>query len=294
MWKRTLAKNVKVTPMMATKFLEINTFEGQRAMQEFIVNAYAQLMKIGQFNTGHIVTATFGTLRFLMNGQHQCGACIKAGAEFDALVEEFVCETKADVWHLYGTYDVNKNRSESNLLTAARGFLPDDLKAMPHRMLRMCSSVFLYAQGKRPNFSEKPFSKVEKIDLLIRYQKEVHLIKKYWDIANESGLNLYLGTVVAIVLTHKINPSRSSAFWEKVISGIELKKDSPEHKLHKSLMAGQYNIIPMGKTNSAQRQSAIYNYCIAWYNTWLTKAPRTSVKVGSIKGVLDIVKESDI
>uniref|UniRef100_A0A6H2A141 Uncharacterized protein n=1 Tax=viral metagenome TaxID=1070528 RepID=A0A6H2A141_9ZZZZ len=100
MYKQTTKKLLKLTPNLAQRFLLLNTFESQRPLRVKKVNELANIMRDGLFLVGEIAIATLEYLgeviQVMMNGQHQCEACIQSNKTIDVVYEEYICPEPED------------------------------------------------------------------------------------------------------------------------------------------------------------------------------------------------------
>jgi hypothetical protein len=286
MYKLTSSKQEVLTPKRAEGFLAINTFAGQRPLNEATAQRYAAVITAGAFRRGEIATAICPDgSKVLMNGQHQCRACVLSGNDIPVIVDTFKCYTWEDVWHLFGTFDVHRGRTELNIMKAARGLFPSqNLQNMPLRILSVCGSALVFlGGGVKPNFRATAMEKTRKPDLVQKYEADVMIFAKYpEDIYNQ----ITVGIATAMIVTHRLNKTRSTEFWDRVLFGDELKRNSPQWKLHQALFLNDSLRNTKRRTSGGQSLHIVaYSVCILWWNAFLDGTDRKIVKVGAMKGV---------
>jgi hypothetical protein len=274
----------KVTPAEALKFLEINTFHGQRKLNHGKASAYAKIMAAGKMRPVDIDVALCpGGVRYLMNGQHVCTAITIYGKPFDARVQHWKCDTMEDAWHLFGTFDVHVTRTESHIVKAARPFLVG-LEDVPLRILATCSTALFLLAGGRPNFNARyvPTVKTEKCDLLLPNINEVLFVDKMLEKCGSDRQSIIkLPSVVAMIETMRKSEEKAYDFWSNVCSGEMLLKDMPEFRLA--------NVLMEKKMNGGSGIKELYIYCICYWNSWIKNEPRKQVKLSQRKDIPDIL-----
>jgi hypothetical protein len=241
-------------------------------------------MKDGTFRTGSLAFGTLHKLELLMNGQHQLEACRLSGVAMSAAIERYLCHEEADVWKLFASFDTQRMRSERNVMQAAKGLFDDRiLRECPLHLLAMCGSALFYlgGDGIRPNFRAHPINKSEKVECVCKYATDVHFIHSF---GTEVVDMLKVPIVTAMIVTHRIAEKKARQFWERVLVGDGLVRGSPQWHLNKVISNG------VGHRNGGQQaMDAMYNACIAWWNSYANGDNRRIIRLGAIRGVIDAV-----
>jgi hypothetical protein len=292
MYQRVVTKNVVISPKQAEQLLKLNAFEGQRPIGNDWVQDLAQEITAGRFRRGDIAIArkSFnGGEEVLVNGQHQLHACILTGQPIFATVEHYDCPDADDLWHLFGSFDGHRRRSEGHVMKAARGlFKSDPLRGVPLSVLRTCGTALMYlGGGTKPNFSARPSNRCRKTELVQQYESDVVRVNGYN--TNDTKHMMTVPVVTAIISTHRANADMAPEFWERVLYGDGLSRNSPQFKLHQKLAQGK-NFIIAGISNGHARNAAIYCICASWWNAWRTGEDRKIVQAKNMTSVPEVAK----
>jgi len=292
MYQNVRKENSALTPKRAEELLRLNTFEGQRPISTERVRQLEQIMRDGAWRYADIAVArkSFnGGEQVIVNGQHQLSAIVAFGAPVRAVVDYYDCEQADDLWKLFGTYDVQRVRTEQHIMKSARGlFASEAMRTVPLRVLHLCGTSLLYlGGGTKPNFAAKAFNKGRKAELVQQYESDVMLINSYFCTETEDFFTIPVAT--AIIATHRLAPRLAKDFWDRVLTGIGLVRNSPQHKLHQKL-ATTTNLAIVGKSNGVDRHLAIFNLCACWWNAWRTGDERHTVKLAAMKRVVELSK----
>lgn len=272
-----------VPPPEAMKYLEINTFPGQRKLNQQKANQYAGLMQSGQMRPVDIDVALCpGGIRYLMNGQHVCTGIVLYGKPYEARIQHWKCETETDAWHLFGTFDVHASRTEQQMIKAARPFL-GELRDVCLRVLQACGSALMMITTDPPSFGGVKTVKTQKADMLIPHADEVLWISSLHAAAgNERDSIFRVPAVAAMIATYRKNPLKAEEFWRGVAVGEMLTRGSPQWNLSNVLLSGVTENNTLG---GGTRNRVFYSYAIAYWNSWRNDTERRSVKVASMKTV---------
>lgn len=282
MYKLIKSENRKVSPKRCEDFLKKNTFAGQRALsQPWVQNVSTKICE-GGFTKAHIAFAKNGAgVDVLMNGQHQCHACIQAGLPIDATIDYYHCDSETDMWHLFATFDSHRQRTEGHVMKAAKGlFRSEALRNVPLRVLSSCGSALLWlGGGVTPVFSAKVLSKSDKADLIEKYEQDVLRVASY------GVSHIHVAVTCAIIATHRVNDAKAREFWTRVLHGDQLVRNSPQWSLHHGIAKFQ-----AGARGGGSRNVMLYRLCILWWNAFATGERRTIAKYTSMKGIPEIKK----
>ena len=271
-------RSEKLSPKRCEELLRLNTFLGQRPMNQRIVLYYRDLMLSGAFCTAEIGIAVMPDgARVLMNGQKTLQAAIQADKTLAAFVEEYACEADADLWHLFGAFDVHQSRTERHVMTAARGlFASDVLRTINLDILASCGSALaMLGDGMKPIWSSRPLKKTDKADLIEKYEDDVLRVAQY---GSEAKQYLRVGTCMAIIVTFRKNAKKAQAFWDKVLYGADLTRGTAPHRLHRAIN-GDIHL----KDSRPVDTKMLYRICITWWNSYVKGENRTLAKVSIMK-----------
>jgi hypothetical protein len=279
MYELIKSKTERVSPRRAADFLKQNTFMGQRNASQDWVQNLATKMKTGVFTKGAIAFAQNGDgIDVMMNGQHQCEASVQSGESFTATIDYYKAHEVSDMWHLFATFDAHRARTEGNVMKAARGlFESDALKSLPLRLLTNCGSALVWlGGGTTPNFHSRVVTKADKADLVEKYENDVLTVASYQE------PQIPVAAVCAIIATHRANDQKAREFWERVIVGDQLVKNTPQWSLHKGMREFT------GFNGGAGRNLMLYRLCIMWWNAFVTGEQRIQAKYKSMKGIPEV------
>jgi len=284
MYKLVVARQIDVAPHKAESLIRLNTFQGQRPMSPRVINTYANLMLTDRFRVAEIAVAVMpdGT-QYLMNGQHTCQSGIMAKKTFKASYQEYSCETDQDLWMLFGSFDVHRARSESNIMKAARGlFENEELNAVPLRVLQVSASALLYlGSGMTPNFATRALTKVDKASLVDKHKEDVLITHEY---CSHFGKSMQVGVVIALMATFRKNPGKARVFWDRVILGDKLERGTPQYALNHFLYALAGKVPNGGMSGHITR----YKTCVAWWNSFIDGTNRSVVKIKAMKTLPEV------
>jgi hypothetical protein len=279
MFKRISAKIDWVTVRRAEELMRINTFPGQRAISPWHVQSYIQQIGDGTFRLGHIAVARFRGKEYLMNGQHQCQAVVQSGMKIQATYEFYECEATDDLWKLFATFDCIRTRTDRQIMAAARPlFRIEPLRDVPFKLLGAAGTALLYlGSGTRPSFGVRAMSKAQKGALIEQYADDVLWLAGF---NHEARRLITVAVAMAMIVTHRVSGDKADPFWERVLIGDDLRKETPQWSLHRALTgnitakAGQ----GVGGAGGNQRIRMIYGLCIAWWNSFATGEKRVMAK----------------
>jgi hypothetical protein len=261
-----------ISPEEAKKLMAYNNFPGQRPLSALKARGYADQMNDGSFREFHVALMTMPSgQKYLANGQHCLQAVIVNDKAYEATVAHYKCETDADAYKLFASFDVHPTRTERTIMRAARGlFSNTNLRELPLRFLSNCGSALFALESKSsPKFTGKPSNKAEKADLVQRHVGEVMWASLY-------GVYEHLEKVAilaAMVATHRANKQASDDFWQLVAEGGV---PGLTHRFRDRLLRNE-----IGRNNCGgghNRSKLIYSECIAYWNSWMKGEDRRKTK----------------
>ena len=289
MYKLVSTRTEDVSFRRAQEILnKYNAFEGQRPMSQPWAQYLGSAMESGVFTKANIAFATNGNgVKYLMNGQHCCEGSTQFKTTFRATIDEYHCDHKDDFWKLFATFDVGKPRTERNVMKAAAGlFHSKELREVDLRALATCGTALSWLDaGVVPDFTMKFLDKSAKPVLVQKFEKDVLFYKSILDTA---GCGQTVVCVCAsIIATARLNQAKAKEFWPRVLGGYDLDRGSAEWRLSKDISAGL--IVKTGQSGGS-RLVKMWNLCASWWNAYARKESRKSVKLESIKGIVELAK----
>lgn len=114
-----------VTPSEAARFLEANSFDRQRSLENRKVSLYANQMRRGEWDSDF--TVDFGCVRRddgshtpfqIIDGQHRFAAQVKANICVRYEIRRFIFDSYRDLANRYGKIDIQRPRSVTDLARA--------------------------------------------------------------------------------------------------------------------------------------------------------------------------------
>lgn len=262
MYKILSRKIEKVDKTRALQWLELNTFESQRALRESHVSYLAKKMVRDEFRTGEIAFATFpDKTSYLMNGQHVLHAIIKSGKVVENFVELFTCDDTEDLSRLFRQYDCNPIRTINDMVKVEVDVLG---LGWPYRIANLIVGAIFRLEKKTSSTNRNI-----KVDSLRRHLPEGHFIVGLFGGRDSGRILSKIPIVAAIIQTWKKDQEDSFDFWKGVKDGEMLKKDMPQWKLREFLIRTTFN---RGSVGSYQYKNAsakeIQCRCVIAWNAY--------------------------
>lgn len=287
----TQARSEDISPKRAQEFLsKFNNFEGQRPINVPWVQHLAAKMQSGEFANGHIAFAENGTGgKFLVNGQHTLSASVLCGMTFRATIEDYHVEVKDDTWKLFGAFDTQRTRSQAQIMGAARGlFASKGLQGTDLRTLAVCGTALSFlGAGITPNFAIRPLDKTTKPALIQKYESDVLFYSSVLEGAGVDPSQVVTMACCCVIATGRIDQKKAFNFWTRVLGGFDLERGTAEWRLNRDIESG---LVARAGYKGGGRNQAVWNLCSCWWNSFITKTPRKAVKLGSIKGTVELLK----
>jgi hypothetical protein len=229
-------KIMTVSPTVAARWLESNTFPSQRRLRPGHVRVLSEKMKCGEFRTGEVAFVANGDGReMLINGQHQLHAVMQAAVDITCLVERFHCPTPKDLSHCFRQFDVGLFRSLPEMVRV-------EATSLGLSWSKRVSEVIV--SGCALNFpSCCSMSRERKVELLgenLKFgQFLADLMSAVADGEHVCRHLLRAPVVAAIKRTWDKAPADARMFWSRVRDGEMLVRRMPEYHLRQFLMENQ-------------------------------------------------------
>jgi len=238
MYEKVSHKTMKLTPSLAERLLIINNFESQRPLRAKKINELANIIRDGLFLVGEIGVATLMYKqgeRVLMNGQHQCSACIQVNKAIDVVHEEYICPEPEDASLLFRQFD---NAGIRQLKDKVRV----EMDSLGLEWSSKVGSLVVAAISY-----DKTISANQKIELLKHHQDFGEFLYKLIG-AKDNGRSITFDAahmrrvpvVYSMLQTFGKNREQSEDFWAQIRDGEGLKRSMPTYKLRNYLLTHNY------------------------------------------------------
>ncbi len=272
-------RRINLTHDKAVAFLELDTFQGERNVNERHVQRLYNAFASGRFMWEHVIIATCkcdGKL-YRVNGQHTCWMRLNAPKDAEAPVREIVYSVSDEhgLRDIYATFDQNKSRTSGHIMKALLIGNGSSTDLWP-------SKVGEYAMALR--FWLYPWEASE-----LSVQDVAQLIEsKYSDLFNQVGLfyqekydsykNIRRKPVMAAMFaTFESAPRLAVEFWNPVCDaiGFTSKEDA---RWHLRRFLDTHSESRKSSTMKTVPTEDFYRVCIAAWNRW-----RKGEKVQSLR-----------
>lgn len=216
------ARFMLVTPEVAGDWLPLNI--RNRSLRDNRVRRYAAAMEAGQWdNNGESIK--FDWNGYLVDGQHRLAAVILSGTSHLMLVVKGLDPS------VFDTIDVGAPR-----------VVGDALYIMGHTNSMHVGAALgmLYRYRLQGTLNRPPNPLLPTIKSLEGLLEQEPGIEQAVPLAVKLAHRLHIGIGTAALLIHLMgekDEEDAKAFWENVLSGEDLKKDSPIFRLRERLMA---------------------------------------------------------
>lgn len=267
---------VKFTRARAFEFLELETFQGERQVNERHVQFLYNQWSSGRFMWDHVLIGIcrYQDKFYRINGQHTCWLRVNIEEDFFSklghvpLVREITYQVKQEdgLRGLYATFDQNKTRTQNHMVqalvlgtVATSDIWPSIISKLsqglrmllypePHeRVLCGATEMAAYIEGKHAQLFK-----------LVGLFVQQHY--------TECGWIRRSPVVAAMFSTFAANPEKSQEFWSPVFSGLGLEiKGDPRYQLRKFMETHRQSIKSEMMPVSAEDS---YRICILAWNKW--------------------------
>ena len=287
-------RKVNLTKDRAFEFLELKTFEGERAVRDLHVQYLYDEFVAGRFmwHQANIASAVLNGETFRVNGQHTCWMRVnisEAHEPVKADVRELVYEVKDEeqLKALYSTFDRNAPRTVGHVSTVM--LLGTEASThIPHSYIKSLLAGFRLFESEDWRTTRRPTELVESIKQ--KHAALFNVVGRFFaDMYEYHTFVRRAGVVGAMFATFNRGVEKATKFWHPVFTGLDLEKlTDARYKLREFLSTHGHG-IQRGKSAVTAEQG--YRVCINCWNNWLDntlvkaiKIPDTSNKRPSIKG----------
>lgn len=218
-------RRITLTKERAYKFLELDTFQGERAVNEHHVQFLFDQQQIGRFMWEQVAicTADYNSKTYRLNGQHTCWMRVNMDdKDEDPQVRElcYKVKTEEDLRGLYCTFDRNKSRSPAHSLKALMVGTPIMDGLWIGNLKHITGGLRLWLFGDSPDAKRMPPEDIhalitEKYTELFRASSFLHkeLVEAFPALKREA-------VCAAIIATMNSNPDKSREFWAPIATGL--------------------------------------------------------------------------
>jgi len=262
MFKITSRETKQITPAIAGKLLEYNTYKAQRPIRKNHAAQLTHVIKSGDFTTGNLAFAidSRGVIR-LMNGQHQLTAVIRSGKPIIAHVEHAECTGYDDIAKYFAQFDVGATRSISDIVRA-------EVDTVGVDWLRLTGSIlagaiaFVDTKGDYKN-ADKSLTKHERARKIKDHIRDGNYLNELF-IGNEAKFLRRVPIAVVILMTYQKYYPKSYEFWTGVKSGVNLGAKDPRLHIRNFLMTSVAVSSAATVTRRATDKEIIVRCVHAW------------------------------
>lgn len=269
-------KVINFTKERAFAYLELDTFQGERPVNENHVQFLYNEWSGGRFMWGHVILCQ-GDLngkRYRLNGQHTAwmrvncdeNVFVKKGEEPRVREVVYAVENEDQLRTLYSTFDRNKTRTPGHVfkaLLAGTSYAQDVWTSMLPTML---GGMRLWQVEEK----DKLMVTANDMAALVsdRYEQLFRIVGIYWQQHYGDARWIKRSAVIAALFaTFEAAGGKAPEFWDPVFNGLNLSdKSDPRYALRKFFETHKQSL----KSSTALFASAEDSYRIAIlaWNKW--------------------------
>lgn len=232
--KNMTTSSRQITPEIAAKFLETNTYERQRPLNNGHVMELAGQMRDGLFTHNDIVIGKLmqgDGKSYILNGQHTLWAIVESGVTLTLPVITYWVDTEEELNDIYTTIDTHKKRNLRDGFRAQG--LDAELELELNELGRIASAVQLMLDG----FSNSK-RKVDKLRMMDAIKEWVPAYKAFIAVVTAEMRKRVLrrGVLAIALITFKKSPAKAAEFWDQVMRDDGLPQYEPRKVLNKWLL----------------------------------------------------------
>lgn len=258
---------VNFTKKRALEILELDTFKGERAVNEPHVQALYEAYRAGRFMWEHVIIGLCdlnGRL-YRINGQHTCWMRLNVEDESIKVRQiTYRVQNEKDLHDLYCTFDQGKSRSLSHV---SRVLLESVVSSeiWPSALNTFSGGLKFWVFDEDREYRRiRPQDMTTLIQNTYRdlFHKVGLFIQEHWDTDKACRRISVAGAMFA---TFDTAPQKAVEFWSPVFSGLNLEsKTDPRYQLRRYLAEHGHG----SGAKSAVTQEDAYRVCISAWNKW--------------------------
>ena len=271
-------KKINFSSVKAFEYLELDTFQGERQVNEHHVQFLYNAWVAGRFMWDHVIIALCDCegKRYRINGQHCSWMRVNLPEDFfvkkgeEPRVREVIygAENQSQMRTLYSTFDQNKTRTPSHVFRAlmsgtkqAEDLWPSSLNmlsaGLKHWLFEGKDRWMVNANDIAALVAEKHSALFRIVGLYIQqhYSEQVWLRRA--------------GVVAAVFSTFDKAGGKAQEFWDPVINGLGLTdKSDPRHVLHEYLGTHSQSVVNVAarRLRNITTSEDTYRICILAWN----------------------------
>ena len=191
----------EVTPELASIYLQILEYGGQRKVRQAHVERLSNEMRRGTFRPGTMIeTMAFGGREYLINGQHRLHAVIESGTTQVFTIQQTVVNSMEEIAFAYGRTDIGLKRTSGDMYSAL------DLAGRLHLPSRAITDLsgaigFMIGGFTRTGFMAGMAGAVPPETIIDRMALYAPHMITYWDIAANCQRSIRAGAFRAATLS---------------------------------------------------------------------------------------------
>ncbi len=282
-YKTAYDKEIEFTKKAAFDFLELKTFEGERAVRERHVQFLFDEWSAGRFLWPNIILASarLGDTEFRINGQHTCWMRVNVPERNEPLKVEirkmiYTVATEEQLRTLYSVFDRGAPRTIGHISRVLLGGGSASRGVPPSLINQLIAGFKLHFSIK--SHASRAMSPNEWCGLIENNHAELfgivgHYLRSHCDTAVWSKRAAVVG---AMFSTFEKNVQGSDEFWKPVFDGINLtaKTDARWQLRHYLETHGSRTV---GGNIYAEAEE-MYCVCLTQWNHWRAGEPVSNVK----------------
>ncbi len=273
-------KKINFSKKKAYEYLELDTFQGERQVNENHVQALYNAWVAGRFMFDHVIIALCECegKRYRINGQHCSWMRVNLPDDFfvkkgeEPQVREMIygASDQSQMRTLYSAFDQNKVRTPSHVFRAllAGTKQAEDLWPSSLNMLSAGLKHWLFEHRDRWMVNANDIAglvaeKHEQLFRIVGLYIQQHYSEQVW--LRRSGV------VAALFATFDKAGGKAPEFWDSTITGLGLTdKADPRHVLHEYLGTHTQSQATMTsrKMRNLTNAEDTYRICILAFNKW--------------------------
>ena len=270
----------------AEKYLQFNTYEGQRSLRSMRITELAKKLVDGRFTTARIaiVQPLNGGTAVLVNGQHQCHAIVNANVTVDMFLETFFLDDEDDTTataDIYAQFDEGGLRSVADI--AKPYAVAYGMGEWGNRAIGNIVGALAYREWGQ---NARHHTKDARAKLLGKYGPDARFLHTVaWQDHDDTRHVRRVPVMVAMLATKAKSVADSAEFWGQVRDGELLKRTDPAHKLRyflTNLAVGRG--LRAANDNSRATWGEVIGKCYIAWNAYRTEKPLKMLKYVDAEG----------
>lgn len=280
-------RRITLNEKTADEFLSLTPFESERRLGSGWVATLKTAMLRHTFRPEQVKLSTafcdaLGDSEIRLNGQHTCHAVKAAKMSYQVTKVLYRCKTMYDLRQLYASLDRGRPRTASHV---AMSYLDGSPLGQFGRyitpLLLSGLTTHLYlgkTEASKHDTDERCYL------LLSAHEKLAMKIGKFMQAHQTPAERRYFrkSTVGAMYATFETAPRDATEFWTQVVTGAEVKRNSPILQLQPYLLKLRKATGRL-KDRLMATDEEVYRACIMTWNAWRSGKPIQSFRPHLLK-----------